>query len=617
MGIFGVREGLTVAVAAFVGLMCACGCRMSYRGPAQVETVRMEISESSGWGEDVSVSSKPLSPRIYKDEDLNDEYQEQPFNTVLEDGTGEVMGQGKISPVTVTARHRNIAERNGKIRISFDIHVPATLLQQDRQIRILPELLSEGGSLLLDRILVTGEEYRRKQDRGYERYNRYFASIIPDSVDFVKAFGYLGLLKYFTQRNLEDRPHGEFNITETEAIGYYIKHYLVRLNRHRKEKLEEVFAKCVKDPADRLGVRLDTVLENPSGGFVYRYVQDLDSRPDMHRLRLTLGGSIHGYGKKLSDFQSPDTLTYYVSSLVQLADTSAVYREHTLERDVSASTLAFIEFQKGSWEIDTALSGNLTELSRIRSDMDSLMFSKTFASDSILVEASCSPEGSLQFNTVLSEKRAQSVIDYFSAIYKDSKERVHFKLSTIPENWELLREMVERDSSLRNKAQVIAVFKEKDLDKREGMLARCVDYPHILAKLYPRLRRIMFRFYMHRRIYDTIRSKVELDEAYIQGLRALQNRNFKAAVKLLRPYSDLNSAIAYLCLDYNASALEVLRSLEKTPVVKYLTALTFRRLGNRQRAEEYFRSALADNPRLRFRASLDPEMEQFAESIEQ
>lgn len=592
-----------------LGLLTVCvlmECRSGLRGDNQ-SRLRVTIADAPG-NVDMSLTEgnrDRLTTVSAEDEELV-------LNAEVTESGGEIMAQGKLSPLTVTALHRNIAERGGKVRLSFDMRVSRELLAKDRQLRVVPKLMMDEDTMLMDRIFVTGAAYRAEQLKGYERYNKYFASIIPDSVDFLKAFGYLGLLKYFTQRNIEDRPRGEFGVTEPEAIDYYIKHYLVRLNRRRKDRLEEVFRKCVKDPIDRLGIRLDTVLRDPSGGLTYRYVQDLPATRDMRRLRMCFAGSVHSYGNTLYRFNAPDTLTWYVSSLTQMADTSAVYRKQTLARDVEASTLAFIEFEKGSWTIDTTLGNNADELERIRREFDSLAVSKRFTADSVIICASCSPDGSYMVNQNLSHKRAESIMEYFSSAIKN-KVRMHTE--HIPENWDLLKEHIIQDSNVRNKDQVLDVFSERDPDKREELLSKCADFKYIREKLYPLLRRIDFTFRLHRRIYDTISTEVVPDEAYKEGIRSLMDRDFKKAVGLLRPYADINTAIAYLCMDYNASALSVLGELERNSRTNYLTALVYSRLGDERKAMEYFRSAIAEDPRLRFRASLDPEMERLLEQL--
>ncbi|MBR6466032.1 MAG: hypothetical protein IKS82_06315 [Bacteroidales bacterium] len=598
------------AGAAVLGLLTVCvcvECRSGLRGDNQ-NCLRVTIADAPG-----NVDMSLTEGNRERLATVSEEEEELVLNAEVTESGGEIMAQGKLSPLTVTALHRNIAERAGKIRLSFDMHVSPELLARDRQLRIVPKLMKDGDTVLMDRIFITGEGYRAEQLKGYGRYNKYFASIIPDSVDFLKAFGYLGLLKYFTRRNLEDRALGEFGVTEQEAIDYYIKHYLVKLNRKRKDRLEEVFRKCVKDPIDRLGIRLDTVLRDLSGGLVYRYVQDLPATRDMRRLKMCFLGSVHTYGNTLYRFTAPDTLTWYVSSLTQMADTSAVYRRHTLARDVEASTMAFIEFEKGSWEIDTALGNNASELNRIRREFDSLAVSQRFTADSVIICASCSPDGSYRVNQTLSGKRAEAVMEYFSSAI-GKKIRMHTE--HIPENWELLKEHIVSDSNIGDKEAVLAVFREADPDKREELLSKCTDFRYIREKLYPLLRRIDFTFRLHRRIYDTISTEIIRDETYREGIRALLDRDFKKAVALLRPYADINTSIAYLCLDYNASALSVLLELEKNARTNYLMALVYSRIGEDKKAKEHYRAAIGEDPRLRFRSSLDPEMERLMEQVE-
>lgn len=537
------------------------------------------------------------------------------LNAVVTDSCGEIVAQGKLAALTVTAVHRNIAERNGKIRICFDMHVSEALLSDNRQVRIMPKLIMDGDTMFLDRVLTTGKLYRQAQIKGYERYNKYYSTIIPDSVDFIKAFGYLDLLDNFSRRNLGGREEGEFGITGQEALDHYVKNYLVRLNKRRKDKLDEVFSKCVKDPIDRLGIRLDTVLENPSGGLVYRYVQDLKATPQMHRMRMVFLGSIHLYGKTISTFESPDTLTWYVSSLTQMADTNAFYRKQALARDVAVSTLAFIEFSKGSWVIDTTLGNNAYELNRILCEFDSLSSSKTFATDSVIISASCSPEGNYSTNRTLSRKRAEAVTEYFSFLSSQSGTKIKLRTEHIPENWDLLKSHIVTDVNIKKKDAVLSVFSEDNYDKREELLSRLSDYKYIREKLYPLLRRIDFTFLLHRRVYDTVETEFIPDQTYKEGLDALMHRDFKKALSLLRPYSDINTAIAYLCLNYNASALAVLSGLEKTPKADYLTAMVYVRMGDRVKAMEHYRRAIEGDDRLRFRSALDPEMEPFLEEV--
>ena len=595
-------------LAGWLATICLSGGCRAHLKEDKGNSLRVTIADAPREA-DISVvgrKAEKYSPVPSGEEDMV-------LNAVVADSCGEIMAQGRLSALTVTAVHRNIAERDGKVRLCFDLHVSGDLLSDDSQLRIIPRLMTDGDTVLMDRVLVTGEGYREAQKKGYDRYNRYYASIIPDSVDFIEAFGYLSLLSSFSRRNLKDRTEGEFGITEQEAMDHYIRNWLVRLNKRRKEKLEEVFRKCVKDPADNLGIKLDTVLSDPSGGLIYRYVQDLKATPQLHRMRMVFQGSVNSYGKKKTAFNANDTLTWYVSSLTQMADTSVIYRKEALPRDIAVSTLAFIEFSKGSWEIDTTLGNNADELRRIRCEFDSLSANKSFAADSVIICASCSPEGSYSTNTTLSRKRAEAIREYYSDLPELSGSKTRLRTEYVPENWQLLKEHIVADGNVRDKDEVLSVFAEENYDRREELLSRLSDFKYIREKLYPLLRRIDFTFRLHRRVYDTVETEIIPDDAYKEGLKALLDRDFKNALSILRPYSDINTAIAYLSLNYNASALAVLSGLDSSPRTDYLKAMAYVRMGNRVKALEHYRKAIAGDDRLRFRSALDPEMEPFLE----
>ncbi len=395
------------------------------------------------------------------------------LSAVVEDDEGSLVAKGKLSPVVVTANHKRVSVRGGKIRLGFDVHIPATFCSEEWQVRLTPKLFWERDSMELERVMATGELYRSSQMRGYEKNRKYLASIIPDSVDFVKAFTYLFLLENFSARNFKDSL-GEFGVTEDEAVEYYIKHYLVNLNNRRKARLEEVFRRCVKDPIDTSGIRLDTIIRGGEGDIIYRYSQDVRAVDGMKKLRLTFSGGVFAYGRRLYDFPKSDTLAYYVSSFSRFLDESPLYLTARVERDVVVSTIAFIEFKAGSWIVDESLGENNREIERIKANFDSLQLNKEFVTDSVDIVSSCSPEGSYATNSRLSKKRAESVKEYFAS-YLNRGQKL-FKTDNIPENWELLRRYILEDENIQFKQQLLEVLKTDDPDVREERLSKCKDY---------------------------------------------------------------------------------------------------------------------------------------------
>ncbi|MBO4691986.1 MAG: hypothetical protein J5604_04340 [Bacteroidales bacterium] len=534
------------------------------------------------------------------------------LSAVVEDNEGGLVAKGKLSAVVVTANHKRVSVRGGKIRLGFDVHIPSTFCSEEWQVRLTPKLFWERDSMELERVMATGELYRSSQMRGYEKYQKFLSSIIPDSVDFVKAFTYLFLLENFSARNIKDSL-GAFGVTEDEAVEYYIKHYLVNLNNRRKAKLEEVFRKCVKDPIDTSRIRLDTIIRGGEGDIIYRYSQDVRAVDGMKKLRLTFSGGVFAYGRKLYDFPKSDTLAYYVSSFSRFLDESPLYLKARVERDVVVSTIAFIEFKAGSWTVDESLGENSREIERIKANFDSLQLNKEFVTDSVDIVSSCSPEGSYAMNSRLSKKRAEAVREYFASYLNRGKK--FFKTDHIPENWELLKRYILEDENILYKEQLLEVLKTEDPDGREDRLSKCKDYRYIRSSIYPILRRIDFSFHLHRKCYDTLTVEAPLDEEYLKGLALLKERQYKDALEILRPYRNINTAICYLSLDYNASALDVLKDLKQTPEVLYLQAVAMLRRGESESAAKLLTESIKQDPDMSFKAALDPEMEPLMEEI--
>ena len=71
---------------------------------------------------------------------------------------------------------------------------------------------------------------------------------------------------------------------------------------------------------------------------------------------------------------------------------------------------------------------------------------------------------------------------------------------------------------------------------------------------------------------------MELDTLYLRGRRQLEERNYRAAVGILLPYADRNTAIALLSLGEDERALDVLYGLPENGRTLYLRAIALARL---------------------------------------
>ena len=263
-----------------------------------------------------------------------------------------------------------------------------------------------------------------------------------------------------------------------------------------------------------------------------------------------------------------------------------------------------------------------------------LVVNETFALDSITIASYASPEGSLKINEALCGRRAAAAGDYFSGYVRalrDSISReagvfmgldgsgahsrkapdIRFRSRSGGENWQMLDALVAEDSNLPEAAKEFyrSTSSYRNLDEREKALSSHSSYKYLREHLYPRLRLVKFNFYLHRKgmIRDTIHT-TELDTAYMRGVQLIRDRDYKAALERLLPYRDVNTAVAFLALDRNASALEILQELPGSARVDYLTAIALSRQGDKRGAMQHYVSACAKDGSFVHRGNLDPEI---------
>ena len=556
---------------------------------------------------------------------------------------GEMVAHDVLDAAVVTARFRNVAERNGRVDIEFQVIVPQSMQDSKWQLRFSPQMYILQDTLDLDPVIITGAEYRKGQLRGYQQYEKFLATIVTNPDEFVNWW----LLELFIERNMPDlyafktdstyvsdeEFASVYGVTEKEAIEHYTDDLARKANNKRISRREKMYRKYVKVPIVTDGLRLDTVIQTLNGDFVYRYVQPIKTRPKLRKVDVVLSGDIYESDQKIYDIPMSDPLTFYISSLSAFVDNRERYLTKVIERRVEENTACYIEFASGSFEVDETMGNNPGEIGRIKDNLISLMQNEKFDLDSIVVTSSASPEGTVRFNERLSQKRSEGISGYFSRWmnhYQDSLERergfavdeegniIIEKRTQIPmlgrssgENWRMLDRLVERDTVMTEdeKKGYTSSSEIKDIDQRERSLQSLGCYRHMREKLYPRLRTVRFDFHLHRKgmVKDTVHTTV-LDTAYMNGVQAIRDRDYEVALTLLRPYNDYNTAIAYLCMDYNASAMQILESLERSAQVNYMLAVLYSRRGDEQKAVEcYVRSCSQDQTYIH-RGNLDPEI---------
>ena len=557
---------------------------------------------------------------------------------------GELSATEVLDAAVVTARSRSVAERHGMVEICFEVRVPAAMQDKRWQLRFFPDMFIAEDSVRLEPLIITGSEYRRAQLRGYEQYERFLSRIISDTTRFID----IHQLEVFLERNIpelyafktdttlvsDEHFLSFYGVSEQEAVDHYTNLIAVRMNEWRRSRMDKMYGRYIKVPIVSEGIRLDTVIRNTDGDFIYNYTQVVPARPRLRKIDIVLGGDIYESDRKLFSMTPTPPLTFYVSSLATFVDDSERYISRVVERRAEANTACHIDFQRGRSEIDISLGNNLKETERIRKNIIELLDNKKFDLDSIVISAWASPEGSARANDLLSAQRAASVAGYFDQVmreYRDSlAEALGFVISedsevTVPshgaglsflsrsngENWGMLSMLVDRDTVLtgddvRTYMRALSI---KEVDQREASLRKEGFYNYMLEKLYPKLRTVNFDFYLHRKgmVKDTIHT-TEIDSLYMKGVQALKDRNYEEALDILRPYRDYNSALALMAMDYNATAMNVLEDVERTPRIKYLMAILYARSGDDENAVQYYLDACREDRTLVFRGNLDPEI---------
>lgn len=551
------------------------------------------------------------------------------------DENGEMVASDVIKPAVVTAKFRNVAERRGKVDLVFQIIVPEKLQDKKWELRFFPDLFVLGDSVRLQPVIITGEEFRNSQLRGYQLYEKFLREMMADSTKYAD----LRQLEIFLERNFPeiyaykndssfvsgDILTSLFGVTPQEAIDHY---------DHRKAKQDQMYRRYVKVPIITEGIRLDTVIRDINGDFIYDYVQTINTRPKLKKAQIKLSGEIFDLEKKLYNMPASEPLTFYISSISAFHNSVTKYKTKIVERRAQANTQARIDFELGRDVIVPSLSNNASEINRIKDILQALMTNERYDLDSILVRASASPEGSYSANEILAGRRSNSVSRYFSDYTKhlrdslghqfvinlddtyskvdNAPKNIKFTARPIAENWDDLYDLVDNDIFMteENKDEFLDLARRSaNLDDCENAMHSAPFYKYMKENIYPKLRTVKFDFYLHRKgmVKDTVHTTV-VDTAYMEGVQALKDMDYRKALDLLRPYEDYNTAVTYVALDRNISAYNILSKLERTAEVNYLLAIIYSRQGQTREAVECYTRACQQNRNYISRGNLDPEI---------
>lgn len=633
---------LSLVVLSFILYSCSAQKKLASLRKGEAPSAQLSLGKQESFVPEIKNKNVSRDTLKFKDDDGTEIII---MKAVKDEETGEMVAADVLDAAMVTARFRNIAERKGKVDLAFQVIVPASMRDSRWQLRFYPDMYVLEDSIRLEPVIITGAGYRKAQLKGYEQYDRFLSRIIEDSTAFINV----RQLEIFLKRNIpalyafktdstyvsEEEFLSAYGVSEQQAIEHYTNTLAKNMNERRKARKDKMYARYVKSPIVTEGVRLDTVMVTNEGDFIYNYVQTINTRPKLRRADIVLSGEIYEQDVKLYDVPRSEPLTFYISSIAAFVDNTERYLTKVVERRASANTECRIDFEVGKADVRPELGENAVVIRRIEATLASLLENEIFDLDSIVVSATASPEGSYEFNGKLAQRRSESVSRYFESYmrhFADSLveaagvsmdlegtfmeqtrkvDLIRLTPRCIPENWEDLYALVEDDvvMNVDQKDLFFKRFKTKDPDARESRMRSDDYYKYMREALYPQLRTVTFNFYLHRKgmVKDTVHTTV-LDSTYMRGVQALRDMDYEAALALLRPYEDFNTAVAYMGMDRNKNAMKILSKMEKTAEINYLMAILHSREGELDKAVECYVRSCKQNPSYVYRGNLDPEI---------
>ena len=637
-----IRYPLILLVLIMAAASCATQRKLKEIRHGKVSEVQLTLSNDASYLPEMKVESVTRDTLKIKDDDGTDILI---MKAIKDEETGEMVATDVIDAATVTARFRNVAERSGKVDLAFQVIVPESMMDSKWQLRFYPDLFILEDSTRLDPVIITGSGYRKAQLKGYQQYDRFLSRIIEDTTRFVNV----NALEIFLKRNIpqvyafktdstyvsDEEFYSVYGVSEQQAVDHYTNMNAKKRNDRRKARMDKMYRKYVKAPIVTEGIRLDTVIVDVNGDFIYNYVQTINTRPKLRKADIILSGEIFEQDKRLYTIPRSEPLAFYISSISSLADNTERYLTRVIERKASANTECRIDFELGKADVKPELGDNMIGIKRIKETLASLLDNDTYDLDSIIVSATASPEGSYATNMSLAQRRSESVSAYFRKFIKDygdslqtaggvsmdidgnnmvythQVQEIRLTPRSIPENWEDLYSFVQTDPVLNvdQKETFNQIYEIKDPDQRERTLQGRSYYSYLREAVYPELRTVKFKFYLHRKgmVKDTVHTTV-IDSTYMRGVQALKDMDYADALALLSPYRDYNTAVAFMGLNRNASALDILEKYEKTPEVNYLLAILYSRTGNPEKAVDCYMRSCRQNGSYVYRGNLDPEI---------
>lgn len=452
-----------------------------------------------------------------------------------------------------------------------------------------------------------------------EKFNKNAKALVLDGDNF--ELSYMKMPAKFREAYEEGRSLDDIInnvLTESDSIEIAKNRYLfeeIAENEMKAERKEDVATELIPFPWEE-GMRLDSIVDT-GRDFIYYYRQDHPVTVGLKKLRLTMNSQVDAIDRSRFVMPPSDTISYFISSLSQLVDTSLIYKRTKLHRDVFNRMSSYVKFQPNKAVFNMSYLDNRAEIGKVLDTYRAFTKDGKLVVDSLIFTVSTALDGSYNTNYELSNKRAVALKDYFVKSLSGevlNAENV-IKTEHIGEDWNTLARQVQRRNDILNKSQILALLEGAiDPDETEKIMKKDFpdDFKIIRDSIYPLLNRVDIVFNMHRPNM-TEETMVDVQERpnYEKGLQLLQDREYWEALEILSDYPDYNTALCLVCMGYNAKAKEVLDNLPETGNNEYLRTILAIRSNKDTEAIDHLMRACELDPTKVYRAPLDPEVSEL------
>ena len=424
-----------------------------------------------------------------------------------------------------------------------------------------------------------------------------------------------GRHKKYLQEDIRLEDINNYIVSKQDSLEITSNRYLfdkIAKNEQKIANKESVYAKLVPFPI-KTDMKIDTVIRG-NKDFTYLYELEYPVVSGLNSLRIAMSGEIQAVDLSSYTLAPSDTLSYFISSLVQLVDTSLIRKEVKIYKNMYSRHSFYPKFSTNQPQFNTSFSDNTKQVEDLNRIYNNIVNEKGVQIDSIQIKALSLQDGPFDFNDNLSYSRLQSLTSQLNdKAFKGLANANNLVSSGLSGNvWQELIKSIRESQSLNNKESILKVLLNSVNHKNAEQTLRS-DYPadyKLITELFNKdLQKVDVIFNMSRpgmTKADSIQSNYSPE--YEEGVRLLQNREYWKAMEKLKNYPDYNTALCLACMGYNGRAYDLLITLDQNANTEYLTALMLIRLKREGEAIDHLLKACEFDANKVDRASLDPEI---------